>query len=87
MLLDICFPVTIKGLILARSRRNANRPDPNHHLNEASQTETQTLIKSDKHDNVSSEICDMYYLRPKYCVPGIIKKFMGESPNVLLVLY
>ena len=45
------------------------------HLNEASQTATQTL---------SNQI-NMTTFRLKFAI-GIIKKFMGESPNVLLVL-
>ena len=98
----------------AHSRRNANRPDPNHrsplrytaktviynvicyfpfntvalfkigllhvgahecHLNEASQTATQTL----------SSQKNMTTFRLKFAI-RTIKKFMGESPNMLLVL-
>ena len=97
----------------AYSRRNAKRPDPNHHphldvqltviynaicyfpfntvalfkigllhvgthecnLNQANQTATQTL---------SNQI-NMTTFRLKFAI-RIIKKFMGESPNVLLVL-
>ena len=111
-LLDICFPVTIKGLILGAMLTGRTPTIDPHldiqlnsdiqynvicyfpfntvalfkiglshvgthecHLNEASQTATQTL---------SNQI-NMTTFRLKFAI-RIIKKFMGESPNVFLVL-